>query len=146
MHLAYPPKILELLDVEPTNKYLLSGLVEKLKLGASSLNLVDLYGVLLGARLLVPADDKSVDPKDLKLSNQSAHLKSGQQPMPIYTAVRHEIPFAADDAGKGSSNINDNKHEAIESEQQKKASWFQWFEITPYEVYCEDLEGAFKEF
>jgi len=54
VHIAYPPKALELIDTPPTNKYLLRGAVEKLKVGHSSFGLVDLYGLLLGARLLVP--------------------------------------------------------------------------------------------
>ena len=33
VHLAYPPDALELLDTPPTNKYLLRGVVEKLKFG-----------------------------------------------------------------------------------------------------------------
>lgn len=141
VHIAYPPKALELLEMEPTNKYLLRGLIEKVKIGSSSLNLVDIYGVLLGARLLVPKDERSVNPDDLKLSHQRVYLDEGKQPMPIYTAVRHEIP------GVGAENevnttIDDNeKQAAIKKDEHEGEAWFQWFEISPYEVYCEDLEG-----
>ena len=65
--------------------------------------------------------------------------------MPIYTAVRHEIPFVASDGEQNSSRNSGQEQKSIEDNQQKEGSWFQWFEITPYEVYCEDLEGAFKE-
>jgi phospholipase A2 len=138
VHIAYPPAALELIDTSPTNKYLLRGVVEKLKVGNSSFGLVDLYGLLLGARLMVPSDGTSIDDKDLKLSCQRRFIDDGQQPLPIYTAVRHEIP--------GVGNETENKDMDMEkkcSEEGKQKDWFQWFEATPYEVYSEDMEGAY---
>lgn len=54
-HIAYPPSFLELLTRAPTNKYLLSGSIEKLKGDPDAdFGLVDVYGLLLATRLLVP--------------------------------------------------------------------------------------------
>lgn len=136
VHIAYPPKALELLTSAPVNKYLLRGVVERLKTGYSSFGLVDLYGLLLGARLLVPANELAVRSEDLKLSNQKRYMENGEQPLPIYTAVRHEIPFIGGENEKGEVIPEEVK------EQAKGESWFQWFEATPYELFCEDLEGT----
>ncbi|KAJ5548067.1 hypothetical protein N7513_005301 [Penicillium frequentans] len=137
VHIAFPPKALNLLTTAPTNKYLLSGLVEKLKGDpGADFGLVDIYGLLLAARLMVPRGELGVVDSDLKLSSQQANLLSGEHPMPIYTAVRHEIPMVEDkDEGK----------RAIPEEMMRKANreaWFQWFEFTPYEFFCEELSAG----
>lgn len=120
VHFAFPPNALSLLDSAPTNRYLLRGVVERAKRGYSSFGLVDVYGVLLAARLLVPANELSVNEDDLKLSSQRRFLEYGQYPMPIYTCVRHEIPGL-----QGTDKGN-------EAEKLKAAvvrDWFQWFEV-----------------
>jgi len=137
VHLAYPPAALELIDTPPTNKYLLRGIVEKLRVGYSSFGLVDLYGLLLGARFMVPSNEMLLDDKDLKLSCQSRFINGGELPLPIFSAVRHEIP--------GVGNETENKDMDMEKkgeEEAKQSDWFQWFEATPYEFYSEDLEGG----
>lgn len=137
VHIAYPPKALELLTSTPANKYLLRGVVERLRTGYSSFGLVDLYGLLLGARLLVPSDELNMNDGDLKLSNQKKYIENGEQPLPIYTAVRHEIPFVGGENEKGEVIPEETKEQASKAGD----SWFQWFEVTPYELFCEDLEG-----
>ena len=90
VHIAYPPAALASLNQAPTNKFLLSGFVEKLRGDPNAeFGLVDIYGLLLAARLLVPKGEVGVDDKDLKISNQREFIKHGEYPMPIYTAVRH---------------------------------------------------------
>jgi phospholipase A2 len=55
VHIAFPLTALSLLNTAPTNKFLLSGFVEKLKGNpTANFGLVDIYGLLLAARLLVP--------------------------------------------------------------------------------------------
>ncbi|KAI7048605.1 hypothetical protein KC352_g45933, partial [Hortaea werneckii] len=55
VHIAYPPALLSALSQAPTNKYLLSGFVEKLRgVPDADFGLVDIYGLALAARLLVP--------------------------------------------------------------------------------------------
>ena len=140
IHIAFPPTALGLLTTAPTNKFLLSGFLEKLKGDPTAeFGLVDVYGLLLAARLLVPRFDLGVFDRDLKLSNQRSYIDNGAHPLPIYTAVRHEIPL----------DEQKSKQEKIESiaseeskEKAKQEAWFQWFEFTPYEFWCEELEAG----
>lgn len=133
-HIAYPPTAFQALASKPTSKYLLSGMVEKLKGDPNAdFGLVDVYGVLLASRYLVPKGDLGVNDRDFKLSNQRQHVQYGQLPLPIYTAVRHEIPEL-------SPAVNQSPIEsAIAKEDAKEDAWFQWYEITPYEFFCEEF-------
>lgn len=139
-HIAYPPVALSALNSAPTNKFLLSGFVEKLKGDPNAdFGIVDVYGLLLAARLLVPKGELGVDNRDLKMSNQRANLTNGQHPMPIYTAVRHEIPILEE----ASDEEKETDHPSEETkEKAKRESWFQWFEITPYEFFCEEFSAG----
>lgn len=136
-HIAFPPTALKLATSAPTNKFILSGFIEKLKGNPKAdFGLVDIYSLLLGLRLLVPHGDLDVRPEDLKLSNQRFYIENGQHPMPIYTAVRHEIPLEEEeDAG-----VTDSKalKERVK-EKAKKEAWFQWIEMHPWEVGCEEF-------
>ncbi|WQF85773.1 Putative lysophospholipase, catalytic domain, Acyl transferase/acyl hydrolase/lysophospholipase [Colletotrichum destructivum] len=138
VHIAYPPVAFQTLLSAPTSKYLLSGLVEKLKGDpGADFGLVDVYGLLLAARYLVPKGDLEVNDRDFKLSNQRDYIKYGQNPLPIYTAVRHEIPdIDLDGSGEVPSTSDAAKEVA------KKEAWFQWFEITPYEFFCEEFQAG----
>lgn len=135
IHIAYPPSALQTLISAPTDKYLLRGLVEKLwGSSGATVGLVDIYGLLLAARLFVPVGDLEANDADLKISNQRDYVKFGQNPLPIYTAVRHEIPEAPSDSSPVAPSAPEDA-----KEQAKRESWFQWFEITPYEFFCEEL-------
>jgi cytosolic phospholipase A2 len=133
VHIAFPPPALYLLTTAPTNKYLLSGLVEKLKGDPDAdFGLVDIYGLLLGARLLVPRDELDLSSRDLKLSNQKDYMRDGRNPLPIYTAVRHEIPEVE-------SEHHGRRATEKVKETAKREAWFQWLEFTPYEFFCEEF-------
>ena len=119
VHFAFPPTALSLLDSAPTNRYLLRGVVERAKRGYTSFGLVDVYGVLLSARLLVPTNELGVNEDDLKLSNQRKYLESGENPLPIYTCVRHEIP-----GFQAALNETEKLKAAVVQD------WFQWFEAS----------------
>ncbi|KAJ6011858.1 hypothetical protein N7522_002213 [Penicillium canescens] len=109
VHIAFPPAALNLLTTAPTNKLLLSGFVEKLKGDpGADFGLVDIYGLLLAARLLVPRGELGVSDRDFKLSNQRVNLMDGAHPLPIYTAVRHEIPVLDDENTKGQKSPHPN--------------------------------------
>lgn len=137
VHIAYPPVALAALNSAPTNKFLLSGFVEKLKGDPNAdFGLVDVYGLLLAARLLVPKGEVGVNDKDLKISNQRDYIKRGEQPMPIYTAVRHEIPIIEESSE--AEKVTDTPPEETRAKAKKEA-WFQWFEISPYEMFCEEF-------
>ncbi|OCK84318.1 FabD/lysophospholipase-like protein [Lepidopterella palustris CBS 459.81] len=134
IHIAFPPTALALLSSAPTNKYLLSGLVEKTKgIPNADFGIVDIYGLLLATRLLVPKGELSIDEYDFKLSNQRRYTDDGSQPLPIYTAVRHEIPL---------DEQADMKDPIAAEAEARRETWFQWFEFTPYEFWCEELEAG----
>ncbi|KAL2832957.1 acyl transferase/acyl hydrolase/lysophospholipase [Aspergillus cavernicola] len=138
VHMAFPPAALKLLTHAPTNKYLLSGLVQKLKGDpGADFGLVDIYGMLLAARLLVPKGELGALDKDLKLSNQRYNIASGAHPLPIYTAVRHEIPILDEKSESGRKPMPEKVIKESRDE-----SWFQWFEFTPYEFFCEELNAG----
>lgn len=139
VHFAFPPAALALLTSAPTNKYLFRGMIEKLQADPEgAFGLVDIYGLLLAARLLVPRGELGINDKDLKISEQRAYVDSGRHPLPIYTAVRHEIPL------QKATQDTENLGQAIEKvkEKAKEESWFQWFELTPYELWCEELHAG----
>ncbi|KAH6607851.1 phospholipase a2 [Trichoderma cornu-damae] len=137
-HIAYPPVAFQSLTSLPTSKYLLSGLVEKLKGDAhADFGLVDIYGLLLGARYLIPRGELGVDARDFKLSNQRLYLRHGQRPLPIYTVVRHEIPAEELQEPRGQRDATTSTVEDV-----KKEPYFQWFEITPYEFFCEEFSAG----
>lgn len=140
IHIAYPPVALEALNTAPTNKFLLRGFVEKLRGDCNAdFGFVDIYGLILAARLLVPKTGLGVDDRDLKISNQRNYLKNGEHPMPIYTAVRHEIPIEEEESEV--EKAYDSPTEETK-ERAKKEAWFQWFEITPYEMFCEEFAAG----
>jgi cytosolic phospholipase A2 len=136
IHIAFPPPALKLLTSAPTNKFLLSGLIEKAKGDPDAdFGLVDIYGILLAARLLVPRGELEIDPMDLKLSNQRRFIDNGSNPMPLYTMVRHEIPL---DEMPSTEAEADSGTERIKSKS-KQESWFSWWEMSPYTVWCEEI-------
>lgn len=138
-HIAYPPVALQSFTSLPTSRPLLSGVVEKIRGDKDAdFGLVDIYGLLLGARFLVPKGELGVNDRDFKISNQRDILKNGDRPLPIYTAVRHEMPGLEQGKDKSKSSTSPAKT-AKEVEKAKEESWFQWFEITPYEVFCEEI-------
>ena len=140
IHIAYPPMALATFNSAPTNKFLLSGFVEKLKGDPNSdFGLVDVYGLLLAARLLVPKGELGVDDRDQKISNQREYIKHGEHPMPIYTCVRHEIPIIEE---ASQEEMETKSPSESTKEKAKKEAWFQWFEITPYELFCEEFTAG----
>lgn len=140
VHIAYPPVALAAMNQAPTNKFLLSGFVEKLKGDpGSDFGLVDVYGLLLAARLLVPKGEVGVDDRDLKISNQREYIKNGEHPLPIYTAVRHEIPIVEDSSEI--EKVTDHPSEETKAKAKREA-YFQWMEITPYEFFCEEFSAG----
>jgi phospholipase A2 len=101
-HIASPIVALGALNSAPTNKFLLRGFVEKLKGDPKAeFGIVDVYGVLLAARLLVPKGELGVNDNDLKISNQRENMRHGGNPLPIYCAVRHEIPVIEESSQEG---------------------------------------------
>lgn len=136
-HIAFPPTALKLVTSAPTNKFILSGFVEKLRGDpGANFGIVDIYSLLLAARLMIPKGDLDVQATDLKLSNQQRFLENGQYPMPLYTLVRHEIPV--DEEDKEEPPVTLAHHEKVQAKV-KKDAWFEWIELQPWEVWCEEF-------
>ena len=112
------------------------------------MGIVDIFGTLVSSRILVPANELDVRDDWLKLSNQRKYIDDGSEPLPIYTAVRHEIPVktaSKDEKEKETKNgeglkdlgsTGDNTLDVVGEKHQdlqraRDESWFQWFELTP---------------
>ncbi|KAJ1660210.1 hypothetical protein IWQ61_000826 [Dispira simplex] len=74
----------------PEAASIFAGLVSKYDSGIP-LSLVDIYGTLLMARLLTRSLRGPSEFHHIKLTDQQQYLARGEYPMPIYTAVRHEV-------------------------------------------------------
>ncbi|THH07987.1 hypothetical protein EW145_g3015 [Phellinidium pouzarii] len=140
------PSVLDMLISSPTNKYLLSGILRKANSHAGKVSLVDLYGTLISARLFVPSDLDRLDPRFLSLHHFRRNINDGSLPLPIFTAVLHEIPVALEgplaDAQREKRHAVDKRRRDVlereEKEIQELSSWL-WFEFTPFEVGCDRL-------
>ncbi|KAL1969192.1 hypothetical protein VTN77DRAFT_446 [Rasamsonia byssochlamydoides] len=115
----------------------------------SHLNIVlmDLYSVLTTGYLFL---HHSSEPDSLrrktdgyqrgwyKWSSVQKWLKGGAEPLPILTAIRHERPW---------KDWVDKEHPFRDQDPTSKEhsetvdAWFQWFEMTPYEIGCDELEA-----
>jgi phospholipase A2 len=128
---------LKLITSAPTNKFILSGFIEKLKGNPhADFGLVDAYSLLLATRPLIPRGDLDVQDQDLKLSNQRIYIENGQFPMPIYTAVRHEIPVDEEEVEEAKDSLAVRQKV---KEKARKEAWFQWIEMHPWEIWCEEF-------
>lgn len=59
-----------------------------------AISLVDVYGTLLGSRILVPSDISKLDPQDLSLHlMRLGGIDKGRLPLPIFTAIQHGGSF-----------------------------------------------------
>lgn len=71
-----------------------------------------------------------------KWSGALKYLNGGAEPLPILTAIRHERPWKDwHDAEHAFKEDDPTKREHQEAED----AWFQWFEMTPLEVGCDEL-------
>ncbi|KAJ1958433.1 hypothetical protein EC988_000308 [Linderina pennispora] len=87
---------------------------------APPFSIVELYGALLFKQLIVHHEKRAdtetthLDPHWVKMSAQAKRVESGDQPMPIYTAVRHYV-------NRSVFADSTSRHE------------YQWFEFSPFE-------------
>ncbi|KIM27647.1 hypothetical protein M408DRAFT_329861 [Serendipita vermifera MAFF 305830] len=137
---------IDLLTKKPTNKYLLSGLLLKATAPLGSVSLTDIYGTLISSRLFIPSDISSLDPDNLSLHKFRRFVDEGKMPMPIFTAIQHEIPHEAE---KPLEQVREEREYLVDSTRyamlqkeeealQKQTRWL-WYEFTPYEVGCDEL-------
>jgi phospholipase A2 len=74
----------------------------------------------------------------LKLTDCQKHLRGGAEPLPIFTAIRHERPWQDWVDPKHPFN---NAFTRAEETSGVVDAWFQWFEITPLEIGCDEIEA-----
>ncbi|KAM0791782.1 hypothetical protein ACM66B_004045 [Microbotryomycetes sp. NB124-2] len=139
------PESLSLLTTKPTSEYLLSGAILKQNSKAGEITIVDAYGTLVSGRLFVPSDLSRLSNRHLKLSSQRDYVDTGKYPMPIYCTIRHELPDTKakeveekrvqSKEAKTASERADARQ--AKNELVKQGSWM-WFEISPYEVGCDE--------
>ncbi|KAI5310761.1 hypothetical protein KEM55_002504, partial [Ascosphaera atra] len=134
----YPPVLIDALIQDPTDKYLLCGLVEKMRETPNfDVGIVDIFGIYTAYKLFVPPDLRNLNQADLNLSMQKAYLQDGAHPLPLYAAARHEIPPTRSDPQIPSSVMDGATLRSKEARENE--STFQIFEFSPYELYCEEL-------
>lgn len=104
-------------------------------------------------------DDDTMEEVDteraMHLTGQAEFLKDGSEPLPIYCVVRHDIAYgktfeerikelkkmtSRNSQEKKELNTLEKKADKFEDEQQSDA--YQWFEFTPYDMGCEEIEGT----
>lgn len=73
-----------------------------------------------------------------KWTSATNYLASGAEPLPILTAIRHERPWK--DWADETHPFADANPKSAEHQQAVDA-WWQWFEITPYEIGCDELQA-----
>ena len=70
-----------------------------------------------------------------RYSSVRKYTDNGTEPLPIFTAIRHERPWKdwvdKEHAFNG-ANHSDDDHD-------DESAWFQWFEMTPYEIGCDEI-------
>ncbi|OZJ03016.1 hypothetical protein BZG36_03969 [Bifiguratus adelaidae] len=140
------PSVDRLLKTKDAVENILGPLKEK-GLAKVHLTAMDIYGALVTGCLLLPCSaeegwvksgNHALNPAHLKLSYQKRYM-DGTQPMPIYTAVRHERLW------KDWKDPNYKENKVVEDIDAKikagKDAWFQWFEFSPFEIGCDELHA-----
>ncbi|KAL1915006.1 uncharacterized protein VTP21DRAFT_7711 [Calcarisporiella thermophila] len=137
LHPAAPAALFEVLLTQGAAQLMLGGLEVKKLLNVPVVSM-DMYGALIGGRLMLTRQKRLI-PSHWKLSNQRKLFEDGSHPLPIYTAVRHERPWKywVDPHAPFGVGQPANRKEEMEAED----AWFQWFEFTPYEIGCDELQA-----
>ncbi|OCT50771.1 putative cytosolic phospholipase A2 [Cladophialophora carrionii] len=153
-HPLSPEAIREVLHAPGGPSKTLGPLVQKHRTGLSTVAM-DLYSVFTTGHLFLVHDPALEPPGShgrsgvkkevagqheqwFKWSSANAHLVDGHEPLPILTAIRHERPWK--DWVDQEHPFKDADPGAKEHEEAQDA-WFNWFEISPIEVGCDELEA-----
>ncbi|KAI7892682.1 acyl transferase/acyl hydrolase/lysophospholipase [Mucor mucedo] len=148
-HWANMSNFINLLTSSPENsKLLLQGAIQRFHQQKGDISLVDIFGVLMEQSQV-----GEFEKQDMYLTGQSQFLKDGSEPMPIYCVVRHDITLGRsledrlrelkekrDDTNKA-AEIERIEKKAREIQDAKEKEGYQWFEFTPYEMGCEEIEA-----
>jgi phospholipase A2 len=152
-HPLSPEAIREVLHAPGGPSKTLGPLVQKHRTGLSTVAM-DLYSVFTTGHLFL-VHDPSLEPPGMhgssstvkrevagqheqwfKWSSANSHLVDGKEPLPILTAIRHERPWKdwvdKEDPFK-------NADPGAKEHEEAPDAWFNWFEISPIEVGCDEL-------
>ncbi|KIX00994.1 uncharacterized protein Z518_10060 [Rhinocladiella mackenziei CBS 650.93] len=153
-HPLSPEAIRELLNAPGGPAKTLGPIVQKRRSGLHTVAM-DLYSVFTTGYLFL-LHDPSLNPPGAKGSvtvkkevagyhedwykwtSANRYLQDGSEPLPILTAIRHERPWK--DWVDKEHPFNDADPDTKEHEEAEDA-WFNWFEISPIEVGCDELEA-----
>ncbi|KAG8890379.1 hypothetical protein FRB98_008954 [Tulasnella sp. 332] len=135
----------DMLITKPTNKYLLTGIINKLAAPNGSLSLVDIYGTLLSARLFTPEDVTKLNPLHLSPRHFRVPVDDASLPMPIFTAVSRHLSEAEKLQKTAEKIATANRQTGTFRQEEKvvereESNWL-WYEYSPYEVGCDELGG-----
>jgi phospholipase A2 len=139
-----------ILSVPGGTRVHLGPLIQKSKSGLSTVAM-DLYSIFTTGWIFFQ-DDPASHPggkarKEVagyqrtwhKFSSARDYIDGGEAPLPIMTAIRHERPWkyweGQDHAFTQPESGTQNNHP------EARDAWYQWFEITPYEVGCDEIEA-----
>ncbi|KAI8331514.1 acyl transferase/acyl hydrolase/lysophospholipase [Chlamydoabsidia padenii] len=164
-HIASVSHVLSMAaDSTQNAKLLLQGIGQRY-LQQSTVNLVDLFGTLIGATLYTrtvlesktndgdEGDEKEellLDKKDMKLSSQRRFFEDGSQPLPIYCVVRQDLNDNMEAKPEASQNQDKDKecvpgesvgHHNENTDDEDDTHTYQWFEFTAYEFGSEELDA-----
>lgn len=149
-HPLSPDAIHELLSTPQADYQVLGPLVQKHKSGLHIVAM-DLYSVFTTGYLFMQDDPllktDGHEHEDgagsrrcwWKWSHAQKHLLNGAAPLPLLTAIRHERPW---------KDWSDPEHPFKEEDDSDKEyreagdAWFQWFEMSPFEVGCDEIEAV----
>lgn len=148
-HPLSPEAVQKLLSSSKGHYETLGPLVQKSKSGLHTVPM-DMYAVFTTGYLFMQ-EDPMVNPMGAassevagyhrawwKWTDAKCHLQDGAEPLPILTAIRHERPWkdwVDEQHPFGNQDPRSDEH------QDASDAWWQWFEITPYEIGCDELEA-----
>lgn len=153
LHPLHPlsPEAIKTVLSAPNGPYTTLGpLIQKHHSGLHTVAM-DLYSVFTTGYLFL-VNDPSLNPSGggprrelagyhqdwFKWTNAIKYLHGGAEPLPILTAIRHERPWK--DWADPQHPFRQANATAAEHSEARDA-WFQWFEITPFEIGCDELEA-----
>jgi cytosolic phospholipase A2 len=149
-HPLSPEAVQQVLSLPHGDYQTLGPLIQKHASGLHNVAM-DLYAVFTTGHLFAEEHDPMMHPGGTaeaeipgrqkgwwKWTEAQQYLRNGAEPLPILTAIRHERPWkdwADSEHPFASEDPTTKEHQSAAD------AWFQWFEMTPYEVGCDELQA-----
>ncbi|RHZ43310.1 hypothetical protein Glove_809878g3 [Diversispora epigaea] len=122
-------------DPQTAVKLVFGSLIRKKATGVK-LSIIDVYGTLLTAKLLIDKDPTKQF-GDFKLSEQRKYIDGGKNIMPLYVSTFHVRPWKEDALKPEEAALFPNYEEIFEIHKMKK-DYYRWYEFNPYEIGNEE--------